>query len=251
VSYEQASQIVIDEVRRGRPVTVLTCRSGVENTRWCRWFVDQLAPRIVAAFSGGPVVSFVDFLKIVLIDFGVVSPEDAASGRMDRAGREDLTAALGDFASSLAPLGAAAAIIIDQAHTLPSDVLRQAAELTDPVDGNRRVQLVLVGTQALRSMLDNTDIPALKDAVAVRAELEPDQEPRYDDALVSGDDISTAIDSAFVEDATPDPGLTPTAGGRTSVRFAANALLLFGLALAGAAAVWAFRDDVARLVRSL
>jgi hypothetical protein len=248
-SYEQASQIVIDEVRRGRPVTVLTWRSGVGKAMWCRSLVDQLAPRIVAAVCCGPVVSFVDFLKIVLIDFGVVSREDAASGRMDGAGRDDLIAALGDFASSLAPLGAAAAILIDQAQTLPSDVLRRAAELTDPAAGNRRVQLVLVGTPALCSMLD--DIPALKEAVAARTELELDEQPGADDALVSGDDPSTAIDSAFMEHAVADPGLMPPAGGRTSARIAANALLLFGLALAGAAAVWAFRDDVTRFVKSL
>jgi hypothetical protein len=59
------------------------------------------------------------------------------------------------------------------------------------------------------------------------------------------------IDSAFVEDAGTDLGLTPPAEGRRSARIVANALLLFGLGLAGAAAVWAFRDDVTRLVKSL
>ena len=45
-----------------------------------------------------------------------------AAGRR-RSTRQELVAAVGDFAASLAPLQASAVIIIDEAQNVPADVL--------------------------------------------------------------------------------------------------------------------------------
>ena len=172
-SHDRALQELIDALGRGDGIMLLTGETGIGKTTLCRSLVDQLGRRTVTSFLTAPVGSLDDVLKTVLVDFGVVAREDAAHGPFAAASREELTAAIGDFAASLAPLQASAVIILDEAQNVPPDILEPLAALWETAGVDRRVQIILVGQPALASVLHRRQLRALERSVAVRCRLEP------------------------------------------------------------------------------
>ena len=106
-------------VGRRDAVVVFTGEPGIGKTMLCRALVDQLDRRTLVSFPAGTATSADHLLKTLLVDFGVISPNDAASGRIAAASHDDLSKAVRDFIASLAVLQASALLIVDEAHTLP------------------------------------------------------------------------------------------------------------------------------------
>jgi type II secretory pathway predicted ATPase ExeA len=172
-SHDRALQELIDALGRGNGIMLLTGETGIGKTTLCRSLVDQLGHRTVSSFITAPVGSLDDVLKTVLVDFGVVAREDAAHGTLAAATRQELTAAIGDFAASLAPLQASAVIILDEAQDVPPDILEPLAALWETASVDRRVQIILVGQPALASLLHRRQLRTLERSVTVRCRLEP------------------------------------------------------------------------------
>jgi type II secretory pathway predicted ATPase ExeA len=172
-SHDRVLQDLIDALGRGDAIMLLTGETGIGKTTLCRSLVEQLGRRTVTSFLTDPVASLDDVLRTVLVDFGVVAREEATRGPMAAATRRELTAAVGDFAASLAPLQASAVIIVDEAQNVPPDILEALAALSEVADADRRVQLILVGQPALSSLLHRKQLRALERRVAVRCRLEP------------------------------------------------------------------------------
>jgi general secretion pathway protein A len=172
-SHERALQELLDAFERGAAVMVLTGESGVGKTTLCRSLVEQLGRRTVTSRITEPVTSVEELLRTVLVDFGVVTRDDLTRGRMAAATRQELLAAVGDFAASLAPLQASALIIVDQAQDVSPDCLEPLAALSDVAAGNRRVQIVLAGEPMLAPLLQRTELRTLERQVAVRCLLQP------------------------------------------------------------------------------
>ena len=102
-SHDRAFQEITDALGRGDGLIVLTGEMGTGKTTLCRSLVERVGRRTVTSLITDAAASFDDLLKVVLADFGVVARVEATGGAL-AATREELVAAVGDFAASLAPL---------------------------------------------------------------------------------------------------------------------------------------------------
>jgi type II secretory pathway predicted ATPase ExeA len=181
-AHDRVLQDLAMSVGRRDAVVVFTGEPGIGKTMLCRALVDQLDRRTLVSFPAGTATSADGLLKTLLVDFGVISPSDAASGRIASAAHADLSKAIHDFIASLAVLQASALLIVDDAHTLPGPVLKELCALSELAMAQRLLQIVLVGEPGLTRLLRTTDLRALDERVNLRIELGPldeDEVPGY------------------------------------------------------------------------
>ena len=171
--HDGAAQTLLGAIGRREKFVVLTGENGLGKTTLCRAIVDQLDRRTLTSLVAEPFVSSEDLLKTVLIDFGVISRDDLARGRLVNQSRTDLMAPLRDFLISLAALQAFAVIILDDAHELPIDMLEQIRVLIDSVGDEALLQVILVGAPSLTKTLGRSELRQMNQSIAVRARLRP------------------------------------------------------------------------------
>ncbi|HEV3139585.1 MAG TPA: AAA family ATPase, partial [Vicinamibacterales bacterium] len=175
-AHDAASESLLTAISRRDAVTILTGVAGIGKTTLCSAVIDQLDRRTMTSVIRDPVLTLDDLLERVLVDFGVTREDSRAKG-----GRHDaLTAALQSFSASLAPLQAAAVIVIDEAHRLAGDVIDHLDILTS--GGGSALILILVGEPALLGLLKRPGVRALDERIAARVTLGPlagDEIPGY------------------------------------------------------------------------
>jgi type II secretory pathway predicted ATPase ExeA len=140
-------------IERRDGLSVLSGDIGLGKTTLCRAVLQRLDRTIFSAFVPDPFVSREDFLKIVLIDFGIASTEDLTSGRLKGASRTELGYLLHEFLDTLVPLQAFAVVIVDEAQHLSPSLLDEIRILADGEGRKNRLQVVLVGQPELQSKL--------------------------------------------------------------------------------------------------
>lgn len=172
-AHDQAAQALLSAIRRRDGLVVLTGEIGVGKTTMCRVVTEELDRRTLTSVVVDPFVSLSQLLQTVLVDFGVVSRDDVARGRLADASSKDLIAKLRAFVASLVQLQAFAVIIIDEAHTIPVADLEAIGELMDPEGQQRLLQIILVGQPSLLKLLGRGDLKSLRQRIAVRSELKP------------------------------------------------------------------------------
>ena len=165
-AHDHASEALLRAISGRDAVTVLTGPAGAGKTLLCAAVIDQLDRRTMTSVIRDAHLTLDDLLERMLIDFGVVSREDtrAKGGR-----HEALTAALQSFSSSLAPLQAAAVIVIDDAHRLAPEVIDHLDILMS--GGGGALVLILVGELPLLKMLKRPAVRALGERIAARVTL--------------------------------------------------------------------------------
>jgi general secretion pathway protein A len=173
VAHDHAAQDLLRAVGRHDGLVVLTGDIGNGKTTLCRAVVEELDRRTLTSLVLEPIASLDEMLHTVLVDFGVISREDIAQGRLTRTSRAELIEKLREFLASLVQLGAFAVVIIDDAQNLPVPVLRDLGALLD-LNGQRPLlQIALVGEPALMKRLAHPELRALAQRIALRAELDP------------------------------------------------------------------------------
>lgn len=158
-------------IRRREGLTVLTGDIGTGKTTLCRAVVDRLDRTTFSAFVPDPFVSREDLLKMLLIDFGVMSIDDLKSGRLNSASRSDLSYPLYEFLNSLVPLQAFAVVIIDEAQNLSVPLLEEIRILSDLEAPEKLLQVVMVGQLEFQAKLKLPEMRQLDQRVSVRCEL--------------------------------------------------------------------------------
>ena len=158
-------------IRRREGLIVLTGDIGAGKTTLCRAVLDQLDRQTFSTFVPDPFLSRDDLLKVMLIDFGVMSIDDLKSGRLRGASRADLSYPLYEFLDSLVPLQAFAVLVIDEAQNLPLPLLEEIRILSDLERRQKLLQVVLVGQPELRSHLRLPQMRQLGQRVSTRCEL--------------------------------------------------------------------------------
>ena len=136
-------------IRRREGLIVLTGEPGTGKTTLCRSVLKALDRKTFCTIVPDPFVSREDLLKILLLDFGVVSVEELKGGRLNAASRPELSYPLYEFLKSLVPLQAYAVLIIDEAQNLSSQLLEEIRILADLEGPEKLLQLVLVGQPEL------------------------------------------------------------------------------------------------------
>ncbi len=180
--HDRVLQDLSASVGRRDAVVVFTGDAGIGKTMLCRALVDQLDRRTLVSFPSAAASSADALLKTLLVDFGVISQDDAVGGRLASASHADLSGALRDFLGSLAVLQASALLIVDEAHALPAGVLRELRVLSELAATQHLLQIVLVGEPALTRLLRTADLRPLDERVSLRVELgalEDEEVPGY------------------------------------------------------------------------
>ena len=143
-------------IRRREGLIVLTGEPGTGKTTLCRSVLEALDRKTFCTLVPDPFVSREDLLKMLLIDFGVMSVEDLRSGRLQGLSRPELSYPLYEFLKSLVPLQAYAVLIIDEAQNLAPQLLEEIRILADLEAPEKLLQLVLVGQPELRASSKTT-----------------------------------------------------------------------------------------------
>lgn len=160
-------------IRRREGIIVLTGEPGTGKTTVCRSVLAALDRKTFCTFVPDPFVSREDLLKMLLIDFGVMSVDDLKSGRLHAATRPELSYPLYDFLKSLVPLQAYAVLILDEAQNLSSQLLEEIRILADLEGPEKLLQLVLVGQPELCDKLRDPAMRQVDQRISVRCSLEP------------------------------------------------------------------------------
>lgn len=160
-------------IRRREGIIVLTGEPGTGKTTLCRSVLAALDRKTFCAFVPDPFLSREDLLKMLLVEFGVMSIDDVKSGRLNAATRPALSYPLYDFLRSLVPLQAYAVLIIDEAQNLASQLLEEIRILSDLDGPDKLLQLVLVGQPELRDKLKDPAMRQVDQRVSVRCALQP------------------------------------------------------------------------------
>ena len=166
-------QSLLAGIRRRERLSVLTGDIGTGKTTLCRAVLQDLDRETFSAFVADPFASREDLLKVLLMEFGVMSLEDLTSGRLKTASRTELSYLLSDFLGKLAPLQAFAVVIIDEAQNLSLPLLEELRILSDFDGRDRQLQVVLVGQLELRHKLKLAEMRQVDQRVSVRCHLEP------------------------------------------------------------------------------
>ena len=159
-------------IRRREGIIVLTGEPGTGKTTLCRSVLEALDRKTFCTFVPDPFVSREDLLKMLLIDFGVMSVDDLKSGRLHTASRPELSYPLYDFLKSLVPLQAYAVLILDEAQNLTSQLLEEIRILADLEGPEKLLQLVLVGQPELHDKLKDPAMRQVDQRISVRCSLE-------------------------------------------------------------------------------
>ena len=164
---------LVNGIRRREGLIVLTGEIGTGKTTLIRSVLQNLDRRTFSAFVPDPFVSREDLLKMLLVDFGVVSIADLKRGSLAGASRPDLTYPLYEFLDSLVPLQAFAVAIFDEAQNLPLRLIEEIRILSDLEEREKLLQVVLVGQPELRDHLKLPEMRQVDQRMSVRCELSP------------------------------------------------------------------------------
>jgi general secretion pathway protein A len=172
-SHAPAYDDLLAGIRRRESLNVLTGDIGTGKTTLCRAVLQNLDRKTFSAFVPDPFASRKDLLKVLLMDFGVVSVDDLTSGRLKDASRTELSYLLYEFLDTLTPLQAFAVVIIDEAQNLSVPLLEEIRILSDSDGRERQLQVVLVGQLELRDKLRLPEMRQVDQRVSVHCRLEP------------------------------------------------------------------------------
>jgi general secretion pathway protein A len=176
--YKTAShRHAFDELRkgleRGEGFLLLTGDTGTGKTTLSRAVIDSLGGRTFSAIITNPAVADAELLRVVLRDFGVVSREEMRRGSFETADVQHLHDTLEGFLRSLAPLGARAVLVVDEAQGLAPRTLEQLRMLGNmEAHGRRLIQIILSGQRRLEATLSADDMTQLRQRISRRVLLE-------------------------------------------------------------------------------
>ena len=164
---------LLSGIRRRESLSVLSGDIGTGKTTLCRAVLGNLDRQTFSAFVADPFATREDLLKVVLVEFGVVSHQDLATGRLRGASRTELSYLLYEFLGTLSPLQAFAVVFIDEAQNLSLPLLEEIRILADLDGRGRQLQVVLVGQLELRDKLRLPEMRQVAQRVTVCCGLEP------------------------------------------------------------------------------
>jgi len=167
-AFDRASQGLTSAIAGHDDIVLVTGAAGTGKTMLCHWLISRRDQRTLTSLVSRHIWNVDDLLRTVLVDFGVLSTQDLASWRAGTT-REELRATLSKLLESLAALQASALLIIDDAHTLDVDVLKELATVADGV----RLQVVLAGRPDLAATVDQYELRDVAKRIRSRVELTP------------------------------------------------------------------------------
>jgi type II secretory pathway predicted ATPase ExeA len=173
-AHRRAYEELLTGLRRREGLLVLTGDTGMGKTTLCRAVIDALGARTFSALILNPYMSDAEIVRVILRDFGLVSRDDIRKGAFAKADMPQLLDTLEQFLRSLVALNSYAVVIIDEAQNLSPRVLDQIRVLGNyEHEGQRLLQIILVGQPQLVTTLRSEALRAVDERVSRRAVLGP------------------------------------------------------------------------------
>ena len=151
-SYVATRESLLKGIRRREGLLVLTGQIGTGKTTLCRAVLRDLGRNTYSSLVPDPFASREDLLKMMLIDFGVLSIQELTGGPLRQASRTELGYLLSEFLDSLAA-DAFVVVIIDEAQNLSLPLIEETRILSDTFGAKGRLQIVFVGQPELHAKL--------------------------------------------------------------------------------------------------
>jgi type II secretory pathway predicted ATPase ExeA len=139
-------------IRRREGLLVLTGEIGTGKTTLCRTVLRDLGRNTLSSLIPDPFAAREDLLKMLLVDFGVMSIEELTDGRLRQASRTELGYLLSQFLNTLSH-DAFAVVIIDEAQNLTVPLIEETRILFDTFGAKGRLQIMFVGQPELHAKL--------------------------------------------------------------------------------------------------
>ena len=156
-SYIATSESLLAGIRRREGLLVLTGQIGTGKTTLCRAVLEDLGRSTYSSFVPDPFASREDLLKMLLIDFGVLSVQELTTGPLRQASRTELGYLLCEFLDSLAA-DAFVVVVIDEAQNLSLPLIEETRILSDTFGAQGRLQIVFVGQPELHAKLKSPEM---------------------------------------------------------------------------------------------
>lgn len=160
-------------IRRREGLLVLTGEIGTGKTTLCRAVLRNLGRKTFSSFVPDPFASREDLLKMLLIDFGVLSIQDLTNGSLKDASRTELSYLLSEFLDSIAVLDAFVVVIIDEAQNMSLPLIEETRILSDSFGAKGHLQIVFVGQPELHAKLQTPEMRQVDQRVSAYSRLAP------------------------------------------------------------------------------
>ena len=151
-AYVAARQGLLAGIRRREGLLVLTGEIGTGKTTLCRAVLRDLGRKTYSSLVPDPFASREDLLKMLLIDFGVLSVEELTTGPLRTASRTELGYHLSEFLNTLAP-ETFVIVVIDEAQNLSLPLIEETRILSDTFGARGRLQIIFAGQPELHAKL--------------------------------------------------------------------------------------------------
>ena len=156
-TYAATRDGLVAGIRRREGLLVLTGQIGTGKTTLCRSVLAGLGRNTYSSLVPDPFASREDLLKMMLIDFGVLSIQELTTGSLRQASRTDLGFLLSEFLDKL-PRDAFVIVIIDEAQNLSLPLIEETRILSDTFGANGQLQIVYVGQPELHAKLKSPEM---------------------------------------------------------------------------------------------
>lgn len=148
--------------------------AGTGKTTMLRAALEDLGTDTVTAMIFNPQLSEEDFLRLILVEFGVVPAAEFDSDVASEIGRQEMLEYFHRFLLDLSAEGRTAVLVIDEAQSLPLPVMEQIRLLSNlETSSEKLIQIVLAGQSGLLETLRRPELNDLAQRVAVRYTLRP------------------------------------------------------------------------------
>jgi type II secretory pathway predicted ATPase ExeA len=171
-AYAATSERLLAAIRRREGLLVLTGQIGAGKTTLCRHVLEALGRNTHSSLVLDPFASREDLLKMLLIDFGVVTIEELTAGPLRQASRTELGYVLSNFLDSLA-VDAFAVVMLDEAQNLSLPLIEETRLLSDTFGASGRLQIVFIGQPELHAKLKLPEMRQVDQRVCGYLRLEP------------------------------------------------------------------------------
>jgi type II secretory pathway predicted ATPase ExeA len=171
-AYLATGAALLAGIRRREGLLVLTGQIGAGKTTLCRAVLGDLGRNTYSSLVPDPFASREDLLKMLLIDFGVLSIQELTTGALRQASRTELAYLLSEFIESLTR-DAFVVVVIDEAQNLALPLIEETRLLSDTLGARGKLQIVFVGQPELHAKLKSPEMRQVDQRVCGYHRLEP------------------------------------------------------------------------------